>query len=277
LTSASVVIPTRDRPASLARCLAALGRQGGPFEVVVVDDGSGDATAVARVAAEAGATLIRRGGNGPAAARNAGAGATGGSVICFLDDDCEPAEGWLTPLVAVAAQAGAAAGTTVNVAAGRPAAAAQAITNGLLGSSLDAASGRLGFAPSCNLAVRRDLFEAVAFDESFPLAAGEDRDWSARAGAAGHAPLYVPEAVVLHRHELSAGAFLRQQFRYGRGGARYRSAALGRRVAPASFYRGLAREARAGGPGVAALLAAAQVATAAGALAEAMRRGSPGS
>ena len=45
----TVVVPTRDRPGALARCLAALERQTvGDFEVVVVDDRSRSPEAVAR-------------------------------------------------------------------------------------------------------------------------------------------------------------------------------------------------------------------------------------
>ncbi|MGB6581150.1 MAG: hypothetical protein WBF34_24885, partial [Streptosporangiaceae bacterium] len=50
----TVVIPVRDRPAELARCLAGLADA--PW-VIVVDDGSGDHAAVSSVAASAGASV----------------------------------------------------------------------------------------------------------------------------------------------------------------------------------------------------------------------------
>jgi glycosyltransferase involved in cell wall biosynthesis len=66
---ATVVVPTRDRPDSLARCLEALAAQSlAGLEVVVVDDGS-----VVPVPAPPGARLVRLPGLGAAAARNAGA------------------------------------------------------------------------------------------------------------------------------------------------------------------------------------------------------------
>ena len=66
----SVVVPTRDRPDRLAICLAALERQTVPeLEIVVVDDASRDAAAVAAVVAAAPrARLVRGTGRGPAAA-----------------------------------------------------------------------------------------------------------------------------------------------------------------------------------------------------------------
>ncbi len=59
----SVVVPTRDRPQKLERCLAALGEE--EIELVVVDDGSADAERVAALARAAGAKLVRLQGAGP--------------------------------------------------------------------------------------------------------------------------------------------------------------------------------------------------------------------
>ncbi|MBI2467114.1 MAG: glycosyltransferase family 2 protein [Candidatus Rokubacteria bacterium] len=89
---ASVVIPAYDAEATLPACLAALARQSlAPerFEVIVVDDGSTDATA--QVAERAGVRVVRLPANaGPAAARNRGAQAARGEVLVFTDADCEP-------------------------------------------------------------------------------------------------------------------------------------------------------------------------------------------
>jgi glycosyltransferase involved in cell wall biosynthesis len=73
--SISIVVPTRDRPRSLADCLSALGRQSidEQIEIVVVDDGSRRAREVAAlVETAASARLVRGPGRGPAAGRNAG-------------------------------------------------------------------------------------------------------------------------------------------------------------------------------------------------------------
>ena len=64
----SVVIPATDRPASLARCLAAVARSSEPHEVTVVT-------------APAGA--------GPAAARNLGVARGSGEIVVFVDSDVE--------------------------------------------------------------------------------------------------------------------------------------------------------------------------------------------
>jgi glycosyltransferase involved in cell wall biosynthesis len=120
----SVVVPTGDRPVALARCLAALGLQTAHgLEVVVVDDASKDAAAVAAIVAAAGARLVCAAGRGPAAARNAGARAARAPVVCFTDDDCAPAPAWAAALVErIAEGADAAAGPTRNAASHSPAA-----------------------------------------------------------------------------------------------------------------------------------------------------------
>jgi GT2 family glycosyltransferase len=83
----SVVIPACDAQEYIPRCLQAL-RQGDllPFEIVVVDDGSRDATA--EIANEFGATVLCTGGRkGPSYARNRGAEVAKGNVVLFLDSD----------------------------------------------------------------------------------------------------------------------------------------------------------------------------------------------
>lgn len=271
LMNASVVVPTKDRPEKLARCLAALA---GEREIVVVDDGSRDAELVASIVRGVGAELVRLEGRGPAAARNLGARAASGGVVCFTDDDCEAEVGWAEKLAGpiLAGDAQAAAGRTV-VAPDASAAdrAWQAIADYLQRSAADPVSPSPGFAPTCNLACSRALLKALPFDESFPTAAGEDRDWAARAASRAAAPVYVPDAVVTHHPGLTTASFLRQQYRYGKGAARYRSAANNRRLGSPSFYAGLLRAGFAAGLPPGALVSASQLAVAAGTVTERAR------
>lgn len=87
----SVVIPAHNAAATIADTLASVQAQShADLEVVVVDDGSNDATA-AIVSAHAGADprvrLIRQRQGGVAAARNTGIAAARGDAIAFLDAD----------------------------------------------------------------------------------------------------------------------------------------------------------------------------------------------
>jgi len=99
----TVVVPTYRRPELLARVVAAMEKQTldrDHFEVVVVDNGSGDDTGavLADLAARASIRLrpltieVNR---GPARARNLGWRCSGAPYVAFTDDDCVPEPGWL--------------------------------------------------------------------------------------------------------------------------------------------------------------------------------------
>jgi GT2 family glycosyltransferase len=277
----SVVVATRHRPAALERCLTALTWQTArPLDIVVVDDGSARAGEVRLVVARTmrdsgpGAPQVRivdGAGRGPAAARNLGVRAARGAIVCFTDDDCVPAPRWAQQLADACAGGGAAAGATVaDPAAGHAAAASQLIAHTLQVVSLHA--GELGFAPTCNLACDALVLRALPFDESFPLAAGEDRDWCVRLKEAGVALRFVPGATVEHRPQMGLAGLLRRQARYGRGAVRFRSAGEERSLSERAFYARLAREAAHAGPATAALVALSQAAVAAGAALEAVGR-----
>jgi glycosyltransferase involved in cell wall biosynthesis len=84
----AVVVPTVGRP-SLFRLLASLGVQDGPTpsRIVVVDDRPvADAELDVRIG-RLKPTVLRTGGRGPAAARNAGWRAVAAEWVVFLDDD----------------------------------------------------------------------------------------------------------------------------------------------------------------------------------------------
>lgn len=86
----SVIIPAFNRAGELEECLKALRAQSlPPLEVIVVDDGSTDATP--EVAVAGGARLIQAGrGRHPNVCRNMGASAAGGDLLAFFDSDTVP-------------------------------------------------------------------------------------------------------------------------------------------------------------------------------------------
>ena len=276
----SVVIPTHDRPAALDACLAGLAAQTLPserFEVVVVDDGG---------SVELGHVVDRHGGSlsislsrhphaGPAAARNAGAERARGGQLAFTDDDCVPDPGWLEALVAAVGRSPGClvGGRTENALANPCSEASQSVIGYLYVEGLRR-TGELPFVASNNLALERELFDALGgFDESFPEAAAEDRDLSARCRALGGSLVYEPAALVRHAHPLGLGSLLRQYVAYGRG-ARLLTRSRGRdHGAPAigspGFYgRMLFEPFRRYSPGraavVASLVAVTQIGTAIG-------------
>jgi glycosyltransferase involved in cell wall biosynthesis len=105
----AIVIPTHNRAGLLPRALGSALAQDcpEPFEVVVVDDGSGDGTA-AWLAGRADPrlrVLRNERAEGAAAARNRGLAAVAAPVTAFLDDDDELLPGFLAATLAAHRQA----------------------------------------------------------------------------------------------------------------------------------------------------------------------------
>lgn len=278
----SVVVPTYSRPGPLAGCLQALRAQDYPhdrFEVVVVEDG-GDHPSTSAVVRDSGlgARLIRKPNGGPASARNAGAAAAGGEFLAFTDDDCQPAPGWLKGFAAALRETPGDlwGGETVNqVSESVYAAASQQLLDFLREYYTDEA-GSLRFVPSNNMALCRTLFEEIGgFDESFPLAAGEDREFCDRWRERSRRIRFAPAAKVGHYHRMGYREFIRQHFQYGRGAHHFHQSLSRRgrdavRIEPLGFYqkmlaypfrdgRGMGRQTIAS-----ALIAGSQTANAAG-------------
>jgi mycofactocin glycosyltransferase len=242
LPDVTVVIPARDRPAHLERCLAALGRH---YPVIVVDDGSRQASEIGGLCHHYGATLIRRprsGGPGPA--RNDGLAQVTTSLVAFLDSDCVAGPEWITTLAAhfadplVAAVAPRICPSTRPSAAGRYLKARAPLDMGAQEGRVLPLT-RLSYVPTAALLVRRTALapgeaEAIAAgpstaDGSHPPATGssdagpfdaslrygEDVDLVWRLAEAGWRVRYDPAASVSHAEPATWARLLARRFRYG--------------------------------------------------------------
>lgn len=286
--TATIIVPTFARPSMLRHCLDGIARLEAAtfsFEVVVVDDGGPEPldALVARYANRLDLRLIRRSRAGPAAARNAGVAVARGRYLVFIDDDCTPAPSWLAEFVRELAR------DDRRLLGGR-------VENALIENIYSTASEHISqfvyeynrtgtalepFFTANNIALAADLFRAVGgFTMSIPSATAEDKELCDRWRTHGLALAHVPSAIVYHAHHLTFTQFLRQHFNYGRGILVFRLARRRRTCStflpePRKFYvdlllSPLVRTSSVGRWRLMALLAAAQLATIAGALREAL-------
>jgi GT2 family glycosyltransferase len=252
----SVVVPTYQRPVQLERCLRGLAALDYPrhaFEVIVVNDG-GSPKSAAVVDAFSGRLPVQclsQPRSGPARARNAGAARARGTYLAFTDDDCVPAADWLTQLEVdlVRERRRAVGGLTVNALPGVLYSTASQLLVDYLYQYFRSRHRDTRFFTSNNVAFPAELFRQVGgFDESFPLAAAEDREFCERWTRHGLQLVYAEEAVVHHWHHMDLRRFLRQHFNYGRGAdvlqrsrAKYDGPKSGLKLEPPSFYFNLVR------------------------------------
>ena len=201
--TASIVIPTRARPAYLEVTLASVMAQAraAGAEVLVVADGSDPETEL--VARRHGARLVAldrpRGLN---AARNLGVRSAQAELIVLLDDDVRVGPRWLGALLAGARHApeyGVLGGPIrAELEGGGPRACGREpppITTLDLGpADCDAQ-----YVWGANMALRRATFDAVGeFDEAL-AGRGDEEEWERRYAAGGGRVRYIAAAGIVHR------------------------------------------------------------------------------
>lgn len=170
----SFVIPAYDEELMIARTIKGIKQhvRGHSYEIIVVDNGSTDATA--SVASELGATVIHQPGGTIGALRNTGVRSARGSILVFLDADVVLTSAWATQFPA-----------SLNALREDP----TILTGSLCSVPADASwLERWWFAPRTgsshlgtgHMIVTRTFFDALGgFDER--LETGEDYDLSRRA------------------------------------------------------------------------------------------------
>lgn len=224
----SVVVPTHDRMDVLPEVLDALEGQRGapPFEIVVVDDGSGDETrellAARRFAVPA--RVLRQENRGPAAARNAGVRIAAAPRVAFLGDDTVPTPGWLAAHAeAHESRDGGPELAVIGYTRWHPRVRTTPFLSYINEYGLqfgyrlieDPEDVPFNFFYTSNLSLSRERLLAEPFDERFPYAAWEDIEVSYRLSQAGQRLVYEPRAVVLHDHPTTLERFCARQEKAG--------------------------------------------------------------
>ncbi|MEN1930039.1 glycosyltransferase [Luteimonas sp. MJ250] len=217
---ASIVIPVYGQFAHTLACLRALAAHppAAAFEVIVVDDGSGDETPDLLPRID-GLRYHRRAGNGGfIAACNDGAALARGDVLVLLNNDTVPQPGWLDALLAtfdthpgtglVGAQLLYPDGR-LQEAGGVVFADGSAWNHGRFGDPADpryAYVRDVDYASGAAIAIPRQLFlDLGGFDIRYAPAYYEDTDLAFAVRAAGRRVLYQPAARVVHDEGATSG------------------------------------------------------------------------
>jgi glycosyltransferase involved in cell wall biosynthesis len=212
----SVIVPAYQAADVVGVCVRALAQQTvdrAQYEIVVVDDGSTDATS--DVAREAGADrVLRVPHGGPAAARNAGIEAARGEIILFTDADCEPAVEWIARMVAPLGNPQV-MGVKGTYRTKQPSLIARLVQLEFdIRYERMAELDHIDFIDTYAAAYRRALFVNHGLFDTAYIAA-EDVDLSFRLAQAGHWLVFAPDAWVWHRHPATLGRYLARKARFG--------------------------------------------------------------
>ncbi len=207
LPKISVIIPTRNRPQLLERCLEALAQTDYPAdkkEVIVVSDNDPESS-------------------GPAARRNQGIKQAQGEILAFTDDDCRVGTNWLKNVAAAfdSPQIGAIGGPDYSTEND------QLLTrcidysfNSLLGTGgIRKGQGvRLAkyYPRSFNMAVSRPALDKAGGYFREGLFPGEDIELSYRIKQAGFKLAYLADNGVYHKRRTTNREFWRQIYQRGR-------------------------------------------------------------
>jgi glycosyltransferase involved in cell wall biosynthesis len=220
VTETSVIVCVRNGETTIGGQLAALAALDypDPWELVVVDNGSTDATreVVSQWRARLPQLRIVPANERPglAYARNVGVAAATGQLLAFCDADDVADPRWLSELIAGARHADIVGGRLevelLNTELARR-------WRGLLESDLSRPMvlDYLPYAVGANFAVHREAFERVGgCDEAFRFC-GDDVDLSWRIQRGGGRLTFREEAIMHYRLRPDLSGLMRQRYRYG--------------------------------------------------------------
>ncbi len=233
MNTLSVLIATKNRPEALQVCLQSVFAQvPKPVEVVIIDQSRESGSTLIGESPQASGVRLRYFHepklSGLTRARNQAVSLASGTVLLFLDDDVELAPGYIREILAVfdedgLGRIGGVGGLIVNL----PETLSrvqrirvQLFYRGPFSVERDALAFHLwpGDRPrralklhGCNMAYRREVFDRIAFDESYTgYGLGEDRDFSVQV-ARWYELWWVPRARVTH-HQSPTSRLDRERF-----------------------------------------------------------------
>lgn len=209
----SAIVPVRNGARALPALLQSLQNQTlarERYEVIVVDNGSSDATA--EIAEAHGARVTTEPIANRARARNRGAAAATSRLYAFTDADCVVDTRWLEELLSNSSKGALIAGDVKLRTGPIPNAVERFEALWRFGQKFWVEE---GWAATANLLVHADAFEAVGGFDTTWRHIGEDVDFCFRARRAGYELAFCGTAVVEHEGERALGPLMSRCFRHG--------------------------------------------------------------
>ena len=215
----SVVVCSYNGARTIRDCCEGLQQLEYPnFEVIVVNDGSADATP--DIVSEYDFRLISTQNRGLSNARNTGWQDAKGEIVAYIDDDAYPDPHWLTYIAAAFMR-------TTHVGIGGP--NLPPPDDGLIANCVANAPGgpvhvllsdtEAEHIPGCNMAFRKTALQAIGgFDPQFRTA-GDDVDVCWRLQQQGWTIGFSPAAMVWHHRRNAVRTYWKQQQGYGKAEA----------------------------------------------------------
>jgi GT2 family glycosyltransferase len=221
----SIIIPTHKRPRLLRRLLTALASQPEreSVAVCVVHDGEPCHCYLQEKLNQYDCHLVNAHAGGPAKARNIGMRVVGSEWIAFLDDDCVPAEDYLSNMLSFCRDApvGVFAGMIIGL-NGKSAIGRYQKQTALLESHSNGNELVGAFAPTANLLVHKSTLARIGgFDERFRVPGGEDNFFCLKLLMENIKLQAAASIRVYHENESSLSGFIKRYYCYGRGFARF--------------------------------------------------------
>lgn len=225
--SISVVVVARNEEQRIGACIASLAAQDlAEFEVILVDDGSTDATVSLARETLPGLHVISSPTRSISRNRDIGWRAARGDLIAFLDADCIAPRHWLSTLARAAEATGAAAVGGGNVPPEETSPHYDALrlmldtfvgSRGSVQGKVPMTGAFVRHLPGLNVMFRREALERVGgYDPRFARMA-EDEDLSIRLTDLGWKLWVEPGATVVHRQRADLASWTRNMRAYGRG------------------------------------------------------------
>ena len=211
----SVIIPAYNSEKTITPCLESALNQDMPkdeYEVTLIDDGSTDNTR--KIAKTFAVNIVPQKNQGPAVARNNGAEKARGDILIFTDSDCELERDFVEKITAPIIQNPEIVGVQGSYKTKQKEFIARFVQVEIETRYQKMAKKRFtDFIGTYAAAYRKDVFRNFGgFDTGFPLASGEDAEFSYKLQSSGCKLVFEPQASVYHLHPSNLISYMRIKF-----------------------------------------------------------------